>query len=774
MWVDENIKWKQLLAGIAIFRGYHVSANGDDPEKANPTGNGNNGGGITPTWGQSPGRGFKFPNTPYTPQTGMNTLDTSRTYSGLGNSVVSGRNSLLVPNTNPLYSQPGRLSTYRPPNYDNTYSVYRSNSNSPDNSGYDGPDEEEVPETEPDELIYPNRGQRTSIYSDNPSQMLEKGSFDRRIPDITLGTAIKALGIKEPEESFKNILPLLDLQKTPPTSGANTPHYDIASGQNTPRYEPSGGYTSRRGSRQMSRYGSPFARDRFTVADPMSIASMGDEGEGNVEDEEEELAVSVPVFGKVTNYPGLEFTGPKKVNPIDVDTGTIFFSATTEKEIPEPNIPSLKSIPQDTTDPLYAKAFVITPGGASSMLMKINAIVGETVDNSKPPPMILVAQDGDVNPNPSKWVVDTTNGGVLRLAGTPYFVYICHKRGEKVPFLIGDWNQLKTLPQSCAGAPGEEGGYFFYTGWEVVESTPKAGLPATAAEAEVQFNNPKLHSLNKEGLFNIKFPPDRDYLWETAKDGKLRLPKYVQIMTLPTSKVKQVVGTAMSEDRRFWMYVGNVVPTGNNVKKDWTTAQVLAGAPIQIQSSVPRKYPMSWFLTEIDPKRYTFGIERKNGVEVAMASLEKFPKPGVWSYNATRDRIYKWGTKRFMYTCRSDDKGGAFLLSGLYAEALKDCGDKDWIYPIRPKFEDHIGAHGQLPVSLDRGVVWVSPDPELSTPGLVVNEVGVPLTGRLMTLGKPDYSGMTARKIAAAKYYRELATMITEVFVVDVSKSYTQ
>ncbi|KAF3212638.1 40S ribosomal protein S19 [Orbilia oligospora] len=647
MWVDGNIKWQQLLAGIAILKGYHVSANGDDVTNANPGGNGDgngNGGGITPTWGQSPGRGFTFPSPPFTPQTGMqNTLDTSRTsYSGMANSLASGRGNsfLLPPNVNPLLSQPGRiLSSYRPRNYDNSYSIHRSNSNSPDNSGYDSPDGEDLPETEPDELLYPRIGQRTSLFSDNPSRMLEKGLFDRgpMTPVMTLGTAIKALGIKEPEENIKNIWPLIDLQKTPPTSGANTPRYDLISGQttpryghsgqNTPRYDMSGGFTSRHDSRRTSRYGSPLARDRFTIADPISVASMEDD-EGNVEDEEE-LAVNVPVFGRATDYPGLEFTGPKKVNPIDVDTGTIFMSATTEKDIPaEPGIPSLQSIPQDTTDPLYAKAFVITPGGASSAATKINAIVSEKKDYLGNPQMILVAQYRDVNPNPSKWIVDKANGGVLRLAGTPYFVYLCHRPSEKVPFLIGNWNEFNKVSKSCFG---ENTGSFYYMGWEVVPSTPKAGLPATAAEAEVQFNNPKLKSLNKEGVFNIRFPPgDKDYLWDTAKDGRIRLPRYVQVTTLPSSKVKQVVGTAMSEDRRFWMYVGNVIPTGNDVPKGWTVAEVLAGDPIQIQASVPRKYPMSWFLTEIDPKRYTFGPERKGVVWVTPDP--DFTTPGL-AYN---------------------------------------------------------------------------------------------------------------------------------------------
>ncbi|KAF3277087.1 hypothetical protein TWF970_005951 [Orbilia oligospora] len=168
MRVDGNIKWQQLLAVIATLKGYHVSANGDDVENANPGGNGNgngNGGGITPTWGQSPSRGFTFPSPPYTPQTGIqNTLDTSRTsHSGMANSLASGRGNsfLLPPNANPLLSQPGRIltSSYRPPNYDNSYSIHRSNnnSNSPDNSGYDSPDED-LPETEPDELLYPRIG----------------------------------------------------------------------------------------------------------------------------------------------------------------------------------------------------------------------------------------------------------------------------------------------------------------------------------------------------------------------------------------------------------------------------------------------------------------------------------------------------------------------------------------------------------------------------------------------------------------------------------------
>ncbi|KAK6496902.1 hypothetical protein TWF481_001883 [Arthrobotrys musiformis] len=245
---------------------------------------------------------------------------------------------------------------------------------------------------------------------------------------------------------------------------------------------------------------------------------------------------------------------------------------------------------------------------------------------------------------------------------------------------MGDWSDLKRLSQTCTG---QATNHFFYTGWQLVPSTPKAGLPATAAEAEVQFNNPKLTSLNKEGLFAIRFPPaDKDYLWDTGKDGRIRLPRYVQVTTLPTSKVKNVVGTAMSEDRRFWMYVGNVIPTGNKVKKGWKVSDVLEGKPIQLQSSIPITYPMSWFLTEIDPVPNHFGSRHKYGADVVMASLESFPKPGVWSYNVTRNRIYKFGTKRFIYTCRGEDVGGAFLLSGLYTDALKDCKHKESVIPV--------------------------------------------------------------------------------------------
>ncbi|KAK6344696.1 hypothetical protein TWF718_006655 [Orbilia javanica] len=793
MWVDGSRRL-QLFAGITCFTGY-AFANGSTGTGENNTpggGNGGSNGGITPTWGQSPNRGFTFPNTPYTPQTRMNTLDTSRT-SGMGNSLAFGRgNSLLTPpntnlNTNagPGLSQLGRAySNYRPQNYDSSYSMYNSNGGSPDTSGYDSPDgggggEDVIPDTEPDELLYPRpREQPKSGFFDNPSQMLEKNLFDRE-GGITLGTAIKALGIREPEENIQNISPFIDLPKTPPTSGTNTPRYDIVSGQTTPRYDMSGQNTPRHsygnGDRRMSVYGSPLARDRFTVSEyPMSGVGMGGD-DGNVEEEDEEVAINVPVFEEMTGYPGvnvkskypgLEFTGPRKVNPVDVDTGTVFMSVGTEREIPaDPKIPSLQSIPQDTTDPTYENAFVITPGGASSASTKINAIINE--ENQ----MILVAQYEYLNPNPSKWIVDKESGGVLRLAGTPYFVYVCNIPGEKVPFLIGDWNDIKRVSQSCTG---QATGRFFYTGWQVVPSTPKSGLPATAAESEVQFNNYKMTSLNKQGLFTIRFPPDKDYLWDTGKDGRIRLPKYVQVTTLPTSKVKNVVGTAMSEDRRFWMYVGNVLPTGNNVLKGWTVANVLSGKPIELQSSIPITYPMSWFLTEVDPEPNHFGSKHKWGSDVVMASLESFPKPGVWSYNATRDRIYKWGTKRFMYTCRSEDKGGAFLLSGLYADALKDCKQKDWIHPVRPIFEDHIGTHGRLSVSLGRGLLWVSPDPEYTTPGFAYNPMGVPLVGRLMTLGKPDYRGMTKKQAAEAKEYREKATMIVEAFVVDVSKTYTQ
>ncbi|KAK6496903.1 hypothetical protein TWF481_001884 [Arthrobotrys musiformis] len=380
MWLDENIRLQRLLAGIFILTGHAYAApeaqpNGGGSEGGNGGGSGNNalpGGGITPTWGNSPNRGFTFPSTPYTPQTGMNTLDTSRT-SGMANSP------LAPPNTNPLLSQPGRIPN-RPPqqNYDNSMSMHNSNSNSPDTSGYDSPElgfDPDVPDTEPDELLYPKLSQRKS-FPDTPSQMLEKNLFDREsnnnnnaVNGITLASAIKALGIREPEENIKNISPFIDLPKTPPTSGTNTPRYDI-SGQTTPQ-------DSRRTSRfESPRYGSPLARGRFTISNPISMVSMGDD-EGNVEEDEEELAVNVPVFEKVTDYPGLEFTGPKKVSPVDIDTGSVFMSSPTEKEISDQKIPSLQSVPQDTIDPAFQQAFVITPGGASSASTKINAIIDE-------------------------------------------------------------------------------------------------------------------------------------------------------------------------------------------------------------------------------------------------------------------------------------------------------------------------------------------------------------------------------------------------------------
>ncbi|RVD87041.1 uncharacterized protein DFL_005290 [Arthrobotrys flagrans] len=405
-------------------------------------------------------------NTPYTPQTGMNILDTSGTS---------------------------------------------------DTSGYDSPPDggEDLPETEPGELLSSRREQRKSWFSENPSQMLEKNFFDRE-NGITLGTAIKAFGIREPGEYIKNISPFIDIPKTP-TGGANTPRYDV-SGQIIPCYDVSGGTTSRNyDSERTSRFG-----------ENPSYISIGDD-EGNVEDEDEELAVNVPVFEKVTEYPGLEFTGPRKVNPVDVDTMTVFMC---------------------------------------ELWFYINLNVARK---------------------------------------------------------MADWGKLKQLSEMCTG---QATNHFFYTGWQLVPSTPKAGLPATATEAEVQSNNPKLTSLNKDGLFTIRFPPaDNDYLWGT---GRIKLPRYVQVTTLPTSKVKKVIGTAMGEDRRVWMYV---LPTGNKVIKGWKVSDVLEGKPIQLQSSVPMTYPMSWLLTKVDPGPSHFGSRHKLGADVVMTSVESFPKPGVWIVN---------------------------------------------------------------------------------------------------------------------------------------------
>ncbi|KAK6522919.1 hypothetical protein TWF281_002347 [Arthrobotrys megalospora] len=739
MWLRNNPKLRLLTALIIIFSSSHVSAAGNLQRRAplpEPTGGANE---KTPTWGSNPGRSFAFPNTPYTPQTGMNTHDTSR------NSA-----SYFAPSDS-SNQQAGRTSN-RSPFFENSYSRYIS----PDTSGYDSPEQldDYVLDTEPDELLYPKQ-RRKEPFTVNPGLILQQYAKPRD-RGITLGTAMKALGIRNPEVDPSTISPFIDIRKTPPTSGQTTPRYDL-SGSVTP-VSLSGQGTSR--------WGSPLARNRFTVIDPISVASMGDD-EGNVEEEEEEEPmVDVPVFEPAKGYPGLEFTGPRKVNPVEVDTGTMSLLAT-EKEIATvPKIPTFESVPQDTNDPLYAKAFVMTPGGAASASVKVNAIVDENND------MILALQYEYFNPNPSKWIVDEQYGGVLRLAGTPYFVYLCHIPGKKVGFRLGDWNALGTVSQTCTG---EATNRFFYTGWDVVPSKPKPGLPATAAEKEVQFNHRILKSLNKEGYFTSKFPTEAlDYLWDIrTRDGKdvgIKLPKYIQVTTLPASQVKMVVGAGMSEQRPFWFYVGDVVPTGNKVLKGWTPSDIMKGDPIQLQSSVPEVYPMSWFLTEVEPGVDHFRSKHKFGAWVIMASLESFPKPGVWAYNATRNRIYKWGTKRFLYTCSNQDIGGEFLLSGVYKDALKDCKHKDWIYPIHPLIGDRIGSHGQVAVSLGRGLLWVSPDPKWTTPGYAYNDKGAPLLARLMTLGKPDYSGMTKKQAAEAKEYREQATMIIEAFVVDIKK----
>ncbi|EPS44378.1 hypothetical protein H072_1619 [Dactylellina haptotyla CBS 200.50] len=650
---------------------------------------------------------------------------------GMNSARNGGMNYLFPPNMNPMFSQPGKLSTY--------YSYDSPDAGDSTNYGSPQLDTENVPETEQDELLYPQQSPRlTSPRKYFPLDINPRNLLDRfrKNNGISLQTAMRALGVRDPEEDHGAISPFIEISKS--TSGVCSPRHE---------------------------YGGPLARHRYSSIDADSISSRGDEDEANITEFDENVQFNVPVFSTGQRQ-SLAGVGPDKVKPVEVISGTTLSVATTEKDTMTDNKHlSFNSIPQDETDPEYAAGFVITPGGASSAATKVNAIIDET---GTP---ILAGQFEYLNLKFSKWIVKE---GMLWLAGTRYFTYVCHVSGEKSGFNLGLWDDFTKLSKSCSGRASN---HFYYTGWEVVKSISRQGIPAGGLE--VRFYNPKLTSLNKDGLFTTRFPSKaNDYLWdirqkENCEQEVLRLPKYVQMTTLPTSKVKAAPGPDASEDRAVWFYVGDIKPTGNEIAKGWTVQDIYAGAPIQLQSSVPETYPMAWFLTEVDPKTDPFGAERNvNGADVVMASLEAQPKPGVWSLNPKDKKLYQWGTKKFMYTCRDEDRGGAFLRVGSAQQALDNCGGpdrrKDYIYPVYAEFSSSPSLSGLSEVQLGKGVFWVSPDPKWTAPLYAYDANGSPLLARLMTIGKPDYSGMTKHQVQDAAAFRKRATMIVEAFVVKI------
>ncbi|KAF3904479.1 hypothetical protein AA313_de0202973 [Arthrobotrys entomopaga] len=154
------------------------------------------------------------------------------------------------------------------------------------------------------------------------------------------------------------------------------------------------------------------------------------------------------------------------------------------------------------------------------------------------------------------------------------------------------------------------------------------------------------------------------------------------------------------------------------------------------------------------------------------ANLDVVPKPGVWRYDAASERVYMWGTKKFLYTCRDEQLGGAFLRVGSAAQALNQCGgedrQKDYIHPLRVTFDAAPNFSGRVSVQMGKGLLWVTPDPKWTEPGWAFKENGSPRLARLMTAGPPDYSEMTTKQAEVAKAYRDQISMIVEAFVVKI------
>ncbi|KAJ6264585.1 40S ribosomal protein S19 [Drechslerella dactyloides] len=386
-------------------------------------------------------------------------------------------------------------------------------------------------------------------------------------------------------------------------------------------------------------------------------------------------------------------------------------------------------VTQDESSKEYAAGFVITPGGFNAAV-KLNAVFDPFVKDN----LIVAYQYEYINPTPSKWVIKNKN--VLFLAGTEYFVYVCVMSGQKSGFQLARWSNLREISERCPGPTN-----FYYTGWEFVESTAKAGTPA--AKAEIRFNNQKLlaprkdnANLNNQGLFAAFFPLRAwDVMWDVRRkaDGTeyMRFPLYAQLTTLPKSVAQANSGN--EEDKPFWLSYGDVERTGNPVKEGFTLKDIENGSPIQLQASVPESYPMFWYLTQVKPKTDPFGAYRsENGEDVVMGSLDWHPKPGVWFYNKSNKRLYKWGTNKFMYTCRDVDIGGAFLRDGSMEQATEECGD------VNPSERDK----SKVDVQIGNGLMWVSPDGSYTKPGYAYSGTGSALVGnpsKFAVSSNPNY-----------------------------------
>ncbi|KAK6539203.1 hypothetical protein TWF694_009445 [Orbilia ellipsospora] len=659
-------------------------------------------------------------------------FDTSR--SGLKN--MGTMDLLTPPKVNLAWNNPAKAS-YRLNDEDTVDSTALGNS-------YFG-NMVDIPETEQDELLYPQITPRLSPYRSgiqtevNPQELLTRFGKEH---GITANTAMKALGIKDTEEDPGAISPFIELDRSPDTSRPGTP---------TPRVG----------------YGSPSSNWRYTLMQPDSMTPRGDADEGNVEEDlDEDLGFQLPVSS--IHQPSLKSIGPEKVNPVKLTDGTITLTAVSE---PGGVFKSdYQSLYQEKSDLEYAQGFPITiVGGAGGGNAKVNAVLDE-----KGRPVVAIQYEV-FNRNWSRW---TIKDGTLWLSATDYFAYLCHISGEKVEFRLGHWSEKAKLAKSCTGRAYDN---FIYTGWEIIKGKQRGGVVGN--DYEIVFNNPKTTSLNKDGLFGGIFP-SRAFLdvWVIIprKDGSelLRYPKYYHLATWPNSGISKLgAGTGQAqealENKPLRLTLGDVRQTGNKVADGWTVKDIYAGAPIQLQCSVPAGYPQDWFLTEVSPGTDPFNSGRDiDGADVITASLDTAPKPGVWRYDASSERLYKWGTKKFLYTCRDEKLGGAFLRVGTASQAVDQCGGedrrKDYVHPVRVTFDAAPNFSGRVSVQVGKGLLWVTPDPKWTAPGWAFRENGSPKLARLMTAGPPDYSDMSKKQAEAAMAFREQITIIIEAFVVKI------
>ncbi|KAF3928114.1 hypothetical protein AA313_de0203612 [Arthrobotrys entomopaga] len=384
----------------------------------------------------------------------------------------------------------------------------------------------------------------------------------------------------------------------------------------------------------------------------------------------------------------------------DIDEGVVEISQTTNVQNINPtiaredgNVLPLGFIPAEGADPLdpknptvrlikqnpEVKGFVISPGGETSIVAstKLDAIYNERNER------ILALQQQWSTPYPSKWNI---KDGVLWLAGTDFFAYVCHIHGERSPFMLGEWEKRDTLAKQC---PGRSYGNLYYTGWEIVRS--KRAYADTETDArEVVFNNNKLTSLNKMGLFGVLFPSLTALSgWDSTKTTtsttavqqvktEYVAPRYVQLTTLPESLVVKAAKSSDPAEKSVWLAIGDgdMDRTGNPEKKGWTMQDIFNGAPVQIQCSAIGFYPSYVYWNQVDPTTDPFNSGRNEfgSSDVVLAGLDVYPKPGVWSYDKTTKRFYKWGTNKFIYTCRSPELGGAWLRVGTNTHAVAECG----------------------------------------------------------------------------------------------------